>query len=309
MEAAMPTLKRAVSAFLGAVPARHHVTLLGFNGEVFTLTRQTTDPAERMKAVARLVPWGTTALYDAILEGADMLGPQTGRKALVVFTDGEDRGSHATVADVAQTLQASDLALYMIGQGRGVTNDPLKRLMERLSSPTGGRALFTDKIDELQGAFSELLDEISNQYVLGYQPPKAAGDDAWHEIKVEVDGHARVRARQGYRRSPRTLRVGRAAGPRPAERHQDGSQADLVAVGERRRNGEALAAHERPVLAFQILDGGVRAGDANARVVSRDRRRFEPDGDVGVAAQQMLSVPEGNLPRLPDDPAAHAIVF
>ena len=51
-----------------------------------------------------------------------MLGRQTGRKALVVFTDGEDQGSHATIDDVERRLQSSDVTLYMIGQGRGVTD-------------------------------------------------------------------------------------------------------------------------------------------------------------------------------------------
>ena len=87
----------------------------------------------------------------------------------------------------------------MIGQGRGVTMEPLKKIMERLSAPTGGRALFTDSIDELHGAFAELLDELSNQYLLGYPPTNATRDDRWHQIKVDVDGHHEVRARQGYR--------------------------------------------------------------------------------------------------------------
>jgi Ca-activated chloride channel family protein len=199
MEPAMPTLKRAVAEFLGAVPARDHVTLVGFNDEVFTLTQGETDPAARMKAVKGMTAWGSTALYDAIVHGVDMLGTQPGRKALVVFTDGEDRGSHVAVDEVERALQASDLTLYMIGQGRGVTNDALKQVMQRLSRPTGGRALFTDSINELHHAFDELLDELSNQYVLGYQPMNASRDGSWRTIGVTVDGQARVRARHGYR--------------------------------------------------------------------------------------------------------------
>ena len=89
----------------------------------------------------------------------------------------------------------------MIGQGRGVTMEPLKRIMERLSVPTGGRALFTDSIDELHDAFADLLDELSNQYLLGYASNNNTRDDAWRRIKVDVDGHHEVRARQGYRAS------------------------------------------------------------------------------------------------------------
>ena len=193
----MPKLKKAVKEFLGAVPPQDQVTLLGFNDSIFALTRKATDPAERVKAVDRLAPWGSTALYDVILRGVDMLGRQTGRKALVVFTDGEDQGSHATIDDVERRLQASDVTLYMIGQGRGVTMEPLKRIMERLSVPTGGRALFTDSIDELHDAFADLLDELSNQYLLGYQSTNSRRDDAW-------------RQNQGRRR--RSSRRARAAG-------------------------------------------------------------------------------------------------
>ena len=203
MKPAVPVMKKAVAEFLGAVPARDRVTLLGFNSEVFALTRKTADPAERIKAVGSLAAWGSTALYESILHGVDILGSQPGRKALVVFTDGEDQGRHVTFDEVEQLLQSSDLILYMIGQGRGVTSEPLQDVMERLSRPTGGRALSTNSIDQLQDSFNALLEELSNQYVLGYQPTNAARDDTWREIKVDVAGHPRVRARQGYRAARR----------------------------------------------------------------------------------------------------------
>ena len=199
MTPAMTKLKQAVKEFLSDVPATDQVTLLGFNDNIFTLTRKTTNPAERVKAVDRLAPWGSTALYDVILRGVEMLGRHTGRKALIVFTDGEDQGSHAAITDVERRLQSSDVTLYMIGQGRGVSMEPLKAIMHRLSMPTGGRALFTDSVDELHNAFGDLLDELSNQYLLGYPTSSSVRNDAWHKIRVEVDGHHEVRARQGYR--------------------------------------------------------------------------------------------------------------
>jgi Ca-activated chloride channel homolog len=202
MAPSMPKLKRAVKDFLGAVPSNDAVTLLGFNDNVFALTRKTTDPSERVRAVDRLAPWGATALYDVVLRGIDMLGRQTGRKALVVFTDGEDQGSHVAIEDVERRLQASDVTLYMIAQGRGISQEYLKRTMQRLTVPTGGRTFTTDSVDTLQGAFEELLDELSNQYLLGYPPTNTKRDDTWREIKVQVDGHTGIRARQGYRATP-----------------------------------------------------------------------------------------------------------
>ena len=201
MGPSMGKLKAAVKEFLSDVPEQDQVTLLGFNDSIFTLTRKQTNLAERARAVDRLASWGSTALYDVVLRGVEMLGRQVGRKALVIFTDGEDQGSHATLGDVERKLQSSDVTLYMIGQGRGVTMEPLKKVMERIANPTGGRALFTEAIDELHGAFGELLDELSNQYLIGYASTNPVHDNGWRRIRVEVDGHHEVRARQGYRLS------------------------------------------------------------------------------------------------------------
>lgn len=199
MADAMPKLRAAVKEFLAAVPPTSQVTLLGFNDSVIAVTRKTTDPAERIRAVDRLSPWGATSLYDAIAQGIETLGRQRGRKAMVVFTDGEDQGSHLTINEAEQRLQASDVTLYMIGQGRGVSAEPLQKIMQRLANPTGGRALFTDSIDKLHGVFEEILLELSHQYLVGYQSTNHTRDGRWRELKVEVDGPGRVRARSGYR--------------------------------------------------------------------------------------------------------------
>ena len=204
MGTAMPKVKQAVKAFLGAVPAENRLSLLGFNDTVFALTRRPTDPPEeRVKAVDRLASWGATALYDVIVRGIDMLGARTGRKALVVFSDGEDQGSKVTLDQVEQRLQASDVTLYMIGEGRALSVDRLKRGMERLSNQTGGRLFAMASIDDLSKAFDTLLEELSHQYLLGYPPPGDVRDGKFHEIKVRVDGHNNVRARNGYRFSAR----------------------------------------------------------------------------------------------------------
>jgi len=199
MTPAMTRLKAAVKEFLAAVPTSDQVTLLGFNDSIFPLTRRQVDPAARLKAVDGLAPWGATALYDVILRGVDMLGKQPGRRAMIVFSDGEDQGSHAAITDVERRLQASDVTLYMIGQGRGVEVEALKSVMQRLVEPTGGRALFTEDIDQLHLKFADLLEELSNQYLLGYESTNTRRDEAFRKISLRVDGQSRVRARQGYR--------------------------------------------------------------------------------------------------------------
>ena len=52
--------------------------------------------------MARLAPWGGTALYDVVIRAVDLLGRQTGRRAVVVFTDGDDQSSHASMEAAIQ---------------------------------------------------------------------------------------------------------------------------------------------------------------------------------------------------------------
>jgi len=199
MRDAMPKVKEAVKEFMKALSPKDQVTLLGFNDTIFTLTRKSTDQAQRAKAVDRLAPWGATALYDVVIAGAEILGRAPGRKAMLVFTDGEDQGSHASLADAERRLESSDMTLYMIGQGRGTKMEALKRVMSRMSGASGGRALVTEKIEELRSAFAELLQELSNQYLIGYTSSNAKHDGTLRRLKVEVDGKHQVRAREAYR--------------------------------------------------------------------------------------------------------------
>jgi VWFA-related protein len=199
MTLALPKLKQAAKDFVGAVSSKDRVSVLGFNDSIFTLARRAIDPAERVQGIDQLAPWGATAMYDVIMTAVDTLGQGSSRKALIVFTDGEDEGSHASLDNVVQRLQTSDVTLYMIGQGRGTSLEPLKKVMRSLSEPTGGRALFTEKIEQLHDAFAELLDELSNQYLLGYVPTNPKRDSTLRHIKVQVDGYSGVRAREAYR--------------------------------------------------------------------------------------------------------------
>jgi len=91
----------------------------------------------------------------------------------------------------------------MIGQGRATTDGKLRDVLEKLARMSGGRAFHTDRLDELEPAFAQIVDELDNQYLLGYVPSNAERDGSWRRIRLEVEGSGRkVRARQGYRALP-----------------------------------------------------------------------------------------------------------
>ena len=201
MAPAMSQLKTSVKKFLGALGTRDQVTLTAFNDNLFTLTRRETNAEQRLKAVDRLAPWGGTALYDVIIRGLQQLTRQPGRRVLVVFSDGDDRTSHATLESLEQAVRASDATLFMVALGRAVRSGTLKTGIERLVDLSGGRALFVDRADRLDEPFAEIIEELANQYLLGYESTNTKSDGAWREIKVELPNHRHsVRARQGYRK-------------------------------------------------------------------------------------------------------------
>jgi Ca-activated chloride channel family protein len=200
MTDAMSTLKAAVRGFLGALRPADQVSLLAFNDNIFTLARRSTDPQVRLKAVDRLSPWGGTALYDAILTAIGTVGKQPGRRALVVFTDGEDQNSVSTIKRVQTRLETSDATIYTIGLGRSVTNRTLSASLEHIASMSGGRAFIVDNVKELDTVFREIVEELSHQYLLSYASTNEARDGSWRKIQVDVtDKSLRVRHRQGYR--------------------------------------------------------------------------------------------------------------
>jgi VWFA-related protein len=208
MEEAMPRCRAAAKQFLAGLRPDDQVTLLAFNDNIFTLAQRETDPAARQRAVDRLAPWGGTALHDVVLRGLDLLDRRRGRRALVLFTDGEDRSSHATVADVERRVESSAAPIYVIAQGKGMREHELKRVLDRLADVSGGRAFFTDSVEELPRVFAEILEDLASQYLLAYDPANPAHDGSWRAIKVEVAGRSshRVRARQGYRATARRSR-------------------------------------------------------------------------------------------------------
>jgi Ca-activated chloride channel family protein len=202
MQDALPAVKRQATDFLAQLRRADQVTVLGFNDTIFTPARRSTDQAARAKAIARLAPWGGTALYDAIIHALDLLGRQSGRRALVVFSDGEDQSSHAPMASVLRRAEASDATIYMIGQGRALRVSALQQLMKQLASGSGGRAFFSDEAAKLDAIFREIVEDLRHQYLLGYSAPDNARSGELHRLRVEVPGRGHnVRARTSYRMS------------------------------------------------------------------------------------------------------------
>jgi VWFA-related protein len=146
-----------------------------------------------------------TLLYDAIYLGADeKLKNEVGRKAMIIFTDGEDQGSRLRVQDAIEAAQKADTICYVIliadrgfygGFGYSGDSD-----MRKLAEATGGRVIEVgNKQDKLKQAFDQIQNELRSQYNIGYSPTNPKLDGTYRKIQVKAKGgEEKVQARQGY---------------------------------------------------------------------------------------------------------------
>ena len=202
MRAALPRVKESAKRFLAGLRGGDQVTLLGFNDNVFMLAPRSRDQAARVKAIDLMRAWGGTALYDVVLNGLNQLGRHPGRRSMLLFSDGDDQSSHATLQAAVARAEGSDATIYVIGQGRAIRALELQSVLKKFATISGGRAFFAEDVSRLDRFFEEILEDLSNQYLISYAYPDTERDGQLHEIRAEVaDGRYHVRAREGYRLS------------------------------------------------------------------------------------------------------------
>jgi Ca-activated chloride channel family protein len=188
--------KRAAQAFVGALRGGDEVTIVAIGSGVDTIT----PPVPARDAVhapwQTIAPWGTTPLYDAALNAIDMVQARRGRRALLLISDGEDRGSATRAADLLDHARRTDVLVYPVAIAK--RRPPV---FAELAGVTGGRSLFINDPKRLDDALTALARELERQYLLGYVPVDGGQrTTGWHAIDVRVVDRpgARVRARDGY---------------------------------------------------------------------------------------------------------------
>jgi Ca-activated chloride channel homolog len=159
-------------------------------------------------------PEGATRLFDAIVQAANYLRPQPGRKVIVIVSDGEDTLSDMDFEETLRIAQASDCQIYAVqtkqieyilqtGQAGGNANLrslAAERRLQELAGQTGGAVYAPLAVSELDAAFAQISADLAQQYVLSYYPVDERQDGRFRAISLRVLSHpnARVRTRKGY---------------------------------------------------------------------------------------------------------------
>jgi VWFA-related protein len=134
---------------------------------------------------------GGTMLYDAMLKASkDIMFGQTGRKALIVLTDGVDTGSEAGIADAIEAAQRADTLIYSIlfsdegyyGIFSGGADG--RNVLMRMSRETGGGFFEVSKKQSLDDIFTQLQEELRSQYNIGYESDQPVSISEWRKIQL-----------------------------------------------------------------------------------------------------------------------------
>jgi Ca-activated chloride channel family protein len=188
--------------------------LVQFDVAVQQLQGMTNSPNVLHLALTRLSSHasavGGTLLNDAVYSVAkNVLAHETGRKAMVILTDGGDNGSRNSLADAIEQVQRGDVQVYSIlysvrneaakfGVGAG-TPDPGMKILQSLSEATGGRVFTVSPTLSLREIFAQIGQDLRLQYALGYTPPADMQPNTYHKLELKAkNNRLTVQARKGF---------------------------------------------------------------------------------------------------------------
>ncbi len=200
MAEALPRVKNSILKLIDSLDPQDSVALYTFDTRLTVRQEFTTDKLAAKRAVLRTRAEGETALFDALSEAAQDIAQRPGKKALIVFTDGDDNASILNAAASVTRAKKLGIPLYSIAEGEATTSANLRRLLNELSQRTGGTSYTVKKPADIEQVFQKIAEDLKHLYMIAYQPPAIPGETKWHKIEVAVKGMKdyRIRAREGY---------------------------------------------------------------------------------------------------------------
>ncbi len=203
----LPIVQEAASDFVrGFLSGRDRAFLVDFDTEPRLARDLTGDLRSVIHSIHRLRPGGDTHLWESIVFSLVELQGATGKKALVVFSDGaqeEEALSFKVCHDFAQRL---GIPIYLIvlhpgiARGDDLTSSmkSFTRKLGRLTEDTGGRVYYLANTKNLETIYQEIDDELRSQYLLAYYT-ESGDDKLWRPVKVQVEGRGlEARTITGY---------------------------------------------------------------------------------------------------------------
>ncbi|HEX2698250.1 MAG TPA: VWA domain-containing protein [Anaerolineales bacterium] len=183
----------AAKSYVSQMRSGDQAGVLAFDTQVYTVQPLTTDTAALTSAIDGLKPGSNTAMFDGLKEGVKVLEGVSGRKAIILLSDGLDNSSHVNVDDIVNAIGPSGVTISSIGFGdigtgkagqAGIDEASLKAIAQK----TGGQYAYASDPQALSAAFQIYGSQLQNEYAITYTSPSALRDGVNRALSISLAG-------------------------------------------------------------------------------------------------------------------------
>jgi len=195
----------AIADFVRSLESADKIAFYSYSRDLSRASVLTSDRSQVLRAVRSRVAGDEAALYNTLLLTLKDAAQHTGRKVVVVFSNGPDNSSVVPPEDVAEFAQSAGVSIYMISTQEAKLEPVSTAVFERMTAATGGKAYFAKNWRDEKRAFASIRDDLAHLYSLSYYP-KPNPNSGWRAITVKLVGdhqkRYKIRTRNGYRLQP-----------------------------------------------------------------------------------------------------------
>jgi Ca-activated chloride channel family protein len=192
----------AIADFVRSLESANKVAFYSYSRDLSRAALLTSDRSQVLRAARTTVAGDDAALYNCLLMTVQDAAHFTGRKVIVVFSNGPDNYSMVPPEDVAELAQSTGTTIYMVSTVDAHLEPISNAVFQRMTAATGGKVYFAHSWKDEQSAFASIRDDLAHLYSLSYYP-KPNPNRGWRTISVRLASdqhkHYHIRTRDGYR--------------------------------------------------------------------------------------------------------------
>jgi Ca-activated chloride channel homolog len=191
----------AIADFVRSLESADRIAFYSYSRNLLRASALTPDRSQVLRGIRTTVAGDDAALYNCLLLTLRDAASFTGRKVVVVFSNGPDNASAVPPEDVAELAQSAGIPIYMISTREAKLEPVSTAVFERMTAATGGKAYFASNWRDEKKAFGSIRDDLAHLYSLSYYP-QSNPNRGWRSISVKLAGNHpeyNIRTRNGYR--------------------------------------------------------------------------------------------------------------
>jgi Ca-activated chloride channel family protein len=166
--------KKALLGVLDQMQPQDQMMAIGFHEKSWIISEMTQDiESVRRSVTAGKATLGKTALYDTLISTVKQSRNYSGRKVIIICSDGDDNSSKSSLKDVTTLLKSTDVTVMTFGtKMRGDIEKKGREALQSIAEVTGGSAFFSARMTDLESVIADFRNIMESQYVAGYVPPE-----------------------------------------------------------------------------------------------------------------------------------------